>query len=407
MTFPNGLRALNHPDFRRFFLAQMVALVCGWMQTVAQSWLVLQLTGSPLRLGLIGTLQFGPILLFSVVTGAVADRLPKRRVLVVTQLTLAVLALVLAALVATGHVRYWHVGVVAVLAGFAHTFDSPARQSFMVEMVGKADLANAVALNSASFNAARIVGPAVGGLLIARFGVAPAFVLNAVGLIVVAVALTTLGARGAAPTRRGTTMLQEIGEGLRYAARTPMIRLILGLLLTVSLTVFNFTVYVPLLARQVLGLGAEGFGFLMAALGVGAVTGALTVGFRRGPEPPIGSMMIAAAVALSGLLGLSTVHTTWMAVPLLFVTGFFGLMLVASCNTRLQLAAPDELRGRMMSLYTLVWGGVFPIGAFCVGAISEAWSVSMAFRVQGSVGLLGLVALALWWRQRPGERARG
>jgi len=407
MTFPNGLRALNHADFRRFFLAQMVALVCGWMQTVAQSWLVLQLTGSPLRLGLIGTLQFGPILLFSVVTGAVADRLPKRRVLVATQLTLAALALAMAALVASGRVQYWHVGVVAVLAGLAQTFDSPARQSFMAEMVGKADLANAVALNSASFNAARIVGPAIGGLLIARVGVAPAFVLNALGLIVVAIALMTLNARGTAPARRGTTMLQEIGEGLAYAARTPMIRLILGLLLTVSLTVFNFTVYVPLLARQVLGLGAEGFGFLMAALGVGAVTGALTVGFRRAPEPPIASMMVASAVALSGLLALSTARTTWVAVPLLFVTGFSGLILVASCNTRLQLAAPDELRGRMMSLYTLVWGGVFPLGAFAVGAISEAWNVSMAFRVQGITGLLGLGALILWWRRRPGEHARG
>ena len=389
MTFPNGLRSLNHPDFRRFFLAQFVALVCGWMQTVAQSWLVLQLTDSPLRLGLIGTLQFGPILLFSVVTGAVADRLPKRRVLVTTQLALAVLALVLASLVASGHVRYWHVGAVAVLAGLAQTFDSPARQSFMVEMVGKADLANAVALNSASFNAARIVGPAIGGLLIARVGVAPAFVLNAVGLLVVATALMTLGT------------LQEIGEGLGYAARTPMIRLILGLLLTVSITVFNFTVYVPLLARQVLGLGAEGFGFLMAALGVGAVSGALTVGFRRAPEPPVGGMKVAAAVALSGLLGLSAARSVWMAVPLLFVTGFFGLILVASCNTRLQLAAPDHLRGRMMSLDTLVWGGVFPIGAFCVGAISEAASVSMAFRVQGIAGLLGLGALILWWRRRP------
>ena len=406
MTFPNGLRSLNHPDFRRFFLAQLLSLICGWMQTVAQSWLVLQLTDSPLRLGLIGTLQFGPILLFSVVTGAVADRLPKRRVLVTTQLTLAALALVLAALVASGHVRYWHVGTVAVLAGLAQAFDSPARQSFMAEMVSKTDLANAVALNSASFNAARIVGPAIGGLLIARVGVAPAFVLNAVGLLIVTVALTTLGAGGAAAPRRGTTMLQEIGEGLSYAARTPMIRMILGLLLTVSITVFNFTVYVPLLARQVLGLGAEGFGFLMAALGVGAVTGALTVGFRRAPEPPIGSMMVASAVALGGLLGLSTVHSVWMAVPLLFVTGFAGLILVASCNTRLQLAAPDELRGRMMSLYTLVWGGVFPIGAFCVGAISEASNVSMAFRVQGTAGLIGLVALILWWRRRPGEHIR-
>src|SRR3989454_4436534 len=261
MPFPSGLRALNHAAFRRFFLAQLVALVCGWMHTVSQSWLVLTLTDSPLRLGLIGTLQFAPILLFSIFTGAVADRVPKRRLLMATQVTLAALALVLAALVLSKSVRYWHVAVVAVLAGLAQTFDGPARQSFMAEMVGKADLVNAVALNSAAFNSARIVGPALAGMLIGRFGVVPSFVINAAGLLGVVLALATLPARArAAP--RGTTMLQEIGEGVRYAARTPVIRLVLGLLFVVSITVFNFTVYVPLLARHVLGLGPEGFGFL-------------------------------------------------------------------------------------------------------------------------------------------------
>ena len=399
MIFPSGLRALNHGHFRRFFVAQLAALVSGWMHTVAQSWLVLQLTDSPLRLGLIGTLQFGPILLFSIVTGAFADRLPKRRVLFVTQLTLAALALVLAALVVSGRVRYWHVGVVAVLAGLAQAFDMPARQSYMAEMVGKADLVNAVALNSAAFNAARIVGPAVAGLIIARFGVVPAFVVNALGILAVGLTLLTLpGGRVAA--RRGTTMVEEIAEGLSYAARTPVIRLVLGMLLVVSITVFNFTVYVPLLARHVLGLGAEGFGFLMAALGVGAVAGALTVGFWRAPELPLSGMLTASALALAGLLSLSAARHVLVAVPLLFVTGFFGLVLVASCNTRLQLAAPDELRGRMMSLYALVWGGVFPIGAFCVGAMSEAWGVSTAFAVSGTTGLTALAALTLWWRSR-------
>jgi predicted MFS family arabinose efflux permease len=403
MTFPSGLRALNHPDYRRFFLAQLTALVSGWMHTVAQSWLVLQLTDSPLRLGLIGTLQFSPILLFSIVTGALADRLPKRRLLVATNVTLALLALGLAGLVASGHVRYWHVAVVAVLAGLAQTVDAPARQSLMAELVGKADLVNAVALNSAAFNAARIVGPAVGGLVIARSGVVPAFLVNAAGLLVVAGALASLAARRAVPARRGTTMLQEIGEGVRYAVRTPVIRLVLGLLFCVSITVFNFTVYVPLLARNVLGLGAEGFGFLMAALGVGAVAGALTVGFQRAPgPPPLNAMLVAGAVTLTGLLSLSGARHVWLAAALLFVTGYFGLVVVASCNTRLQLAAPDELRGRMMSLYTLVWGGVFPIGAFSVGAISEAWGVSTAFLAQGAAGLAGLAALTLWWRRRPG-----
>jgi predicted MFS family arabinose efflux permease len=311
------------------------------------------------------------------------------------------LAVVLAVLVASGHVRYWHVAVVAVLAGLAQTVDGPARQSLMAELVGKSDLVNAVALNSAAFNAARIVGPAVGGVLIARFGVVPAFVINAAGILVVAGALAGLPGRGAAAGGRGTTMAQEIAEGLRYALRTPVIRLVLGMLFCVSITVFNFTVYVPLLARHVLGLGAEGFGFLMAALGVGAVSGALTVGFRRAGPPPFTAMLGAAALALTGLLSLAFARHVWAAVPLLFTTGFFGLILVASCNTRLQLAAPDELRGRMMSLYTLVWGGVFPIGAFTVGAISEAWSVSTAFFVQGTAGLTGLTLLALWWRRQP------
>lgn len=400
MIFPSGLRALNHADFRRFFLAQLVAMVSGWMHTVAQSWLVLQLTDSPLLLGLIGTLQFGPILLFSIVTGAFADRVSKRRLLVTTQLVLATLAVALAALVASGRIRYWHVGVVAVLAGLTQAFDGPARQSLLAEMVERVDLVNAVALNSASFNAARIVGPALGGLLIARFGVVPSFLINAVGLVMVSLVLPGLRIRGRATARRGTTMAEEIAEGIRYAMRTPVIRLVLGLLFCVSITVFNFTVYVPLLARHVLGLGPEGFGFLMAALGAGAVSGALTVGFHRAPEPPLQMMMGAAAVALGGLLTLSTVRHVWLAVPLLFVTGFSGLILVASCNTRLQLAAPDELRGRMMSLYTLVWGGVFPIGAFCVGAVSEGWGVSTAFLVQGTAGLGGLAALTLWWNRR-------
>jgi predicted MFS family arabinose efflux permease len=297
------------------------------------------------------------------------------------------------------------VAVVGVVGGVVQAFDNPARQSMMAELVHKPDLGNAVAINSASFNAARIVGPAIGGLLIARFGVVPAFVVNALGILVVVMALRRLGARPV-PPRRGTTMSQEIAEGLRYAARTPVVRLVLGMLAVVSLTVFNFTVYVPLLARQVLGLGAEGFGFLMAALGVGAVAGALTVGFRRAGAPPIEVMLGAAALALGCLLGLSMVRHVWAAVPLLFLTGLFGLFLVASCNTRLQLAVPDELRGRMMSLYMLVWGGAFPIGAFCVGAISEAWTVSAAFFVQGVIGLSGLGALVLWWRRvRPARAA--
>ena len=195
-------------------------------------------------------------------------------------------------------------------------------------------------------------------------------------------------------------MLEEILEGLGYARRTPRLLLALGLVLIVSLCVFNFTVYVPLLARTVLGLGAEGFGFLMAALGVGAVAGALTVGGRGSREPGPGPMFLSAALAFAALGGLGLSRHVWMATPLLVVTGYFGIVLMASCNTSMQLGAPDALRGRVMSLYTWVTGGVFPIGAFLVGSISQAWGVSVAFLWNGTLGLLALGGIMLWWRRR-------
>jgi predicted MFS family arabinose efflux permease len=393
MTFPNGLRALNHADFRHFVAAQLVSQVGTWMQSVAQAWLVLQLTDSPLRLGLIGTLQFGPMLLFSVVTGAIADRLPKRPLLMATQAALAAQALTLAGLVWSGHVQYWHVGVLATLAGFANTLDNPARQSFVVEMVGKDDVINAIALNSAALNAARIIGPVVAGLLIARFGVVPAFVINGASFLLVLATLSRVRAEGR-PRRHGdTTMRQEILEGLRYALRAPEIRLILAVLLVVSLCVFNFSIYVPLLARTVLGQGAEGFGVLMAAVGVGAVAGALTLGVavRRSPSPAL--LFTTAGVACAALMTISMMRHFWLAALALFVTGFAGIITLAGCNTALQIAAPDHLRGRVMSLHVLVFGGSFPIGAFVVGAISERWGVSTAFFVNGAAGLLALTGL--------------
>jgi len=368
------------------------------MQVVAQSWLVLQLTGSPLRLGLISTLQSAPVLFLSLPVGAMVDRLPKRRILMATQAIFGGQAAVLALLVWSGSVEYWHVCALGLLVGLVSAVDQPTRQAFVVELVGREDVGSAVALNSAAFNAARIVGPAVGGLLIARFGLAPAFALNAAGFAVLIAALAGLRALGLPGPRSGATVGEEIAEGLRYARRTPLVIVTLALLTVVSLCVFNFTVYVPLLARTVLGLGAEGFGFLMACLGVGAVAGALTVGAVR--QPPLGVMFATTAVALGGLLWLSVAREFWTAAPALALTGFSGIMLVASCNTRLQLEAPAGLRGRVMSLYVLLSGGVFPIGAFLVGALSERWGVSTALLCGGTFGLAALAAIGLWWRQR-------
>ncbi len=400
MAFPSGLRALNHRDFRVFWSGQLVSLVGTWMQSVAQSWLVLQLTDSPLKLGLIGTFQFAPILALSVVAGAIADRFPKRRLIFATQTVLCLQALTLAALVWAGHVQYWHVAVLALVYGLANVLDMPTRQAFVVEMVGRPDLVNAVALNSAAFNGARIVGPAVAGLLIARLGVAPAFLLNGLSFLVVLAALGRVRTLGLPSPRRGATIGEEILEGVRYATRTPRVAVILALVLVVSLTVFNFTIFVPLLARRVLGLGAEGFGFLMAALGLGAVSGALALATLGGQQPSLRAIFVAATLGCSAMLALATVAEFRTAMVLLFVTGFFAIVFVASCNTTLQLTTPDELRGRVMSLHALMFGGSFPIGSFVVGALAEVFGIRAALVAGGLSGLLGVGAILAWWRRR-------
>ncbi|HEV8675377.1 MAG TPA: MFS transporter [Methylomirabilota bacterium] len=400
MTFPPGLRALDHADFRRFWSGQLVSLIGTWMQSVAQSWLVLQLTDSPLRLGLIGTFQFAPILLFAVAAGAVADRLPKRRLILATQSALAAQAFTLAALVGTGTVRYWHVAILALLMGIANTLDMPARQSFIVEMVGKEDLVNAVALNSAAFNAARIVGPAAAGLLIAGAGIGPAFFLNGLSFLVVIVALLRTPTEGWPRPRQGTTLFEEMLEGLRYARRTPVTAVVLVLVLVVSLCAFNFSVLVPLLARDVLHEGPDGFGFLMAVLGLGAVIGALSLALFGSRPLGLAGIEATGAVACAATLALAGARHFWLAVPLLAIVGYASIVFMTSCNTTLQLTAPDELRGRVMSLYTFAFGGVFPLGSFLTGAIAEAFGVPAAFAAGGGAGLALVMAIVVWWRVR-------
>jgi MFS family permease len=394
VPLPTGLGALANRDFRVYYAGNLVAQIGSWMQAVSQSWLVLQLTDSAFLLGLIATLQSGPVLLLAVFTGVLADRLTKRHILQVTQSVQAILALGLALLVWSGHVRYGYVAAMAVIWGVTSALDQPARQSFIMELVGRAHVASAVGLNSASFNTARIIGPAVAGLLIARIGLFAGFLLNAVAFAVSIAALTRVPARAPSP-RAGTTILEETLEGLAYAGRSSAIRFVLSLQAIVSFCVFNFSVYVPLLARNVLGLGSEGFGLLMACLGVGAVAAGLSLGAIGSRRLAPARIAVAVAAACAGLLGLSVTRSVWLAAGLLVGVGFTGTIAMAGCNTSLQLMAPDALRGRMMSVYILLSSGIFPIGAFVVGSLSQAWGVSAAFGVNGLVGLTAL-GVSVW-----------
>jgi MFS family permease len=397
---PGGLRAFRHRDFRLFWIAQLVSLIGTWMQSVAQAWLVLELTNSPFRLGLIGTLQFTPMLLLSFVAGALADRLPKRRLIIASQAVLFLQALCLAMLVQFGHVQYWHVALLALAYGVANTIDMPTRQAFLVEMVGKSDLMNAIALNSGMFNAARIVGPALAGFLIAHWGMAPAFFFNALSFVPVLVVLTAIRTEGLPRGRTGRRLAEEIREGIGYAVRTPRIMLTLSMVLAVSAFLFNYNVVVPLLARDVLHQEARGFGLLMTTLGIGAVAGAVALAMSRPGRPPVVALAVPAlvqGVATALLAGVTTVRT---AAALLLVMGFCGILFMAGSNSTLQLTVPDELRGRVMSLHTLVFAGVTPIGSLLVGSLAETFGVRTSIVVSSSCGVASVLVLLLWWNGR-------
>ena len=405
MRFPSGLVALNHGDFRRFFFGQAVSLIGTWMQAIGQSWLILSLTTSPFRLGLISTLQFLPVLLFSLAGGALVDRLPKRRVIIVTQIAFMLQAFVMAVLVYTGTVQYWHVAVLATVFGLVNALDLPARQSYYVEMVGKGDLSNAISLNAAAFNAARVVGPGVAGLVIAHFGIALAFLFNGLSFLAVLIALFWIKAEGLPVERHAAPMYQEIREGLSYAWRSPLVSLLLGQLLFVALFVINFQVLVPLLAKDVLQQGAGGFGLLMSVYGLGALLGALAMAvYTRGGRPPRarrgrprgGPRRAGAALRGAG-------PPIGLAGLLLFIAGVAQINFSAATNVSLQALVPDGLRGRVMSLYVTVFNGSMPLGSFFIGSVAEGFGALNAFLVGGVLGLISMVVIHTWRRGHGGS----
>ena len=400
MPWPDALRSLRSRDFRIFFGAQTMTQIATYMQAVAEAWLVLSLTSSPLLLGLINTLHWGPILLLALPSGAIADRVAKRRLLVATQAAQACTALTVAMLVGTGVVAYWHVGVLALCAGLANTLFNVVKQSFMIETVDRDEVVNAVALSSAAFNGARIVGPAAAGLVIAGVGLAPAFALGGATHLVVVAALAMLRVEGRPRHQRSTTIRQDIAEGLAYARHTPETRAVLAVLFVISFCTFNFSMWVPLLATNVLGQDARGFGFLMGAVGVGAVGGAFTVGTVVPRRPPLALLHASAAVGCAALAALCMVESVWVSAVGLFVMGYASVIASAGCNTALQLDSPDALRGRVMGLYTLIHGGCFPIAAPLIGAVAERWSVGTAFVVWGLGGFAVLAVLTGAQRRR-------
>ncbi len=365
------LRALRHRNFQLFFSGQLISLIGTWMQSVAQSWLVYRLTGSALLLGSVGFASQIPVFLVAPLGGIVADRYNRHRVVIGTQIGSMILAFVLAALTLSRTIQVWHIFVLASLLGVVNAFDIPGRQSFLVDMVGKEDLMNAIALNSSMFNGARIIGPAIAGILVARIGEGWCFFANAASYIAVIIGLLMMNV----PVRPYRTPkgspLAHIMEGFRFVRRTGPIRAILLLLGLVSLVAMPYTVLMPVFADKILHGGARGLGILMGATGVGALLGALTLATRTGVRG------LGRWVAFScGAFGISLVlfalsRYFWLSAALLLPVGFFMMLQMSSSNTLIQAMVPDHLRGRVMAVYSMMFMGMAPFGALFGGALAD------------------------------------
>jgi MFS family permease len=405
-----GLGVFRHRNYRLFYSGQAVSLIGTWMQQVAQAWLVLQLTGDPFWLGVTMAAQLVPVMVLGLFAGVAADSLPKRPTLIVVQAAMMILAATLAIIVIAGIVELWMILVLAVMLGIASSVDMPVRQSFAVDLVGRREIGTAVALNSAMFNGARVIGPAVAGLAIGAFGVGVAFALNALSFLAVIIAISLMRDSELHPAPRldrpssSREVIGNLADGLRYIRGTPLVFLALLTLGLVATTGMNFTVLMPEYATQVLGGDATVFGFLMAASGVGSVVAALLIAFRGRGRP----LQIATGAILLGIaeVALALTGSYGAALVLMVLVGYGGISMAATANTTIQLAVPDELRGRVMSAYTTTFASSGPIGGLLFGGIASVAGVAIAIGIGGALsGLVGLAALGWLVRHRAAATA--
>ncbi len=399
----HALRALRHRNYRLFFAGQLVSVTGTWMQQVALGWLVLELTGDPFLLGIVAAAQFTPVVLFGLVGGLVADRASKRLVLAVAQIVEMILAFILFALTASGQVEVWQLIVLGAALGTAYSIEWPARHAFVVEMVGRDDLVNAIGINSITFNTARVIGPAIAGFVIGLVGTELTFLINAVSFIPVTIALfamrdSEMRQPPSTRPRPATSTRSNLASGPRFVAQNPVVLMAMLVVGVVATFGMNFTVVIPPLARDVLGTDATGYGFLMAASGLGSLAAGIGVAFARHVDPR--------AVAVSaGVLGVATIalalsRSFGLSLAIMAVAGASAIAMAAIGNTVVQLLAPDELRGRVMSVWTIVFSASAPAGGLIIGWLASSASVPVAIGLGGVASVLVSIAALVWHRGR-------
>jgi MFS family permease len=394
MRWPDGLRSLRRSNYRLYFFGQLISLIGSWMQTTAQQWLVYRLTGSALSLGAVTFATFIPVLALSLGMGVIVDRVERRRLLVITQTLFLITAGTLAVLTIAGVVQYWHIILLSLLTGVGNALDMPARQAFNIDLVERDDVLNAIALNSSVFNGARIIGPAIGGAVVAAVGEGPAFALNAISFLAVIGALLMMRLpRFRAPERTGTGW-HELRRGLSYLVSNRQVFGLVSMVAAFNLIGFPYVVLLPAFAADVLGTGATGLGELLAAQGVGALLGALGLAFL-GDRQAKGPMILANRALLPvGILLVGWSKVMPISMLGLALGGYAQINQLAMTNTLIQLAVPDELRGRILSAYTWALGGFWPLGSLLTGWMAERMGSAEA--VLALAGVAAVIALAGW-----------
>jgi MFS family permease len=398
-TLFHAFRSLRNRNYRLFWSGQLVSLAGTWMQDVALSWLVLTLTNSPVALGLTMAIRFLPALFFSLYGGVLADRLRKRRAMIVCETLQLLVALALAVLTSTGAITVGIIYGLAAVRGMIDAVEGPTRQTFVPEMVGTEDLSNAIALNSLQFNASRIVGPAIGAAVISAFGIATCFYLNAASFLAVIIALLAMRVRelNLVPLLPRAPVMRQLGAGLRYARSTPDVVVILIVMGAIGAFGYNFTTLTPLVTKYVLDAGATTLALLTTSMGIGAVVAGLFVAYRGRPTLRLLLASASFFVVMLAAVGLS--QWTPVTMVLMFALGVVGVLFMTTANTRLQLAVPGDMRGRVMGIYSLLFVGTTPIGAYVMGQLATAVGVTVMVLIMAALCGIGVIwGVVYIWR---------
>jgi MFS family permease len=390
-TYP----ALTQRNFRYYWFGQCISLIGTWMHTTAQQWLVYTMTKSALLLGLLGVAQFGPVMFLSLFAGVFIDRYPKKRLLIITQISLMIQAFILTLLVWSGHVTYWHVFILAAFLGLVNTLDQPTRQSFTPELVERKDLRSAIGLNSAIFNVARMIGPALAATLMAKYGVGPLFFLNGISFIPVIIGLCLIKTKPYNNKKVQSKVFAEILEGLKYIRQSPPLLSAILSTLAVGTFVMNFNIFIPLYAAEVLNQGVNGYGFLLSSTGAGSFVGALLMASWAKGNPKLPLLLGSAFIVSSLLMIVEPIHNLPLAAVTFMIIGFFNILFMTTANATLQINSSEQFRGRVMSVYAFAFLGTTPIGNLFAGSIMQKLGAGMGILICGAVSGLLIVLIVI------------